>query len=257
MCYDVTSGIRQLINYAKHRGDDPAYLDALLRKLQDWTEKMKPHFYVSGFAHPSLLVFTNEAPYDPQSMMWGLIPHWVKDNETARSIIGKTLNARSETIFEKPAFKHSAINKRCLIYIDAFYEHRHYKGKTYPYHIAMKDGSPLSLAGLWDEWADRESGELIRSVTIVTTTANQSMQKIHNNPKLNEARMPVILPKDKQNDWLAPIKSKLDKEALQKLLVPFPDERLEYYTVGRLKGKNAIGDTEQVEQKVIYPELID
>ena len=83
---------------------------------------------------------TNEKPLQPQLFHWGLIPAWVKDNQTAQTIVNQTVNARGETIFEKPAFKSSAKNKRCIVYVDAFYEHHHANGKTYPFRIAMNKG---------------------------------------------------------------------------------------------------------------------
>ena len=251
MCYDVTSGTKALIKYAKHRGDDPRYIAALEKILEEWIKTLKAHYYVSGFSHPKLMVFTNDKPDLPQAFSWGLIPAWTKDLASAKTMSNYTLNARAETIFEKPAFKNPAKNKRCLIYIDAFYEHHHANKQTYPFHISMKDDSPLCLAGLWDEWVNKETGEIIKSVSIVTTKANETMKKIHNNPKLDEARMPVILPKEKQNEWL----EEKDEKKLQKLFVRFDDTLLNYYTVGKLKGKTAVGDNAEAETEKIYPEL--
>jgi putative SOS response-associated peptidase YedK len=215
----------------------------------------EPKFYVSGFDHPKLLVFTNVKPYDPQEYQWGLIPYWVKNSQTATTLMNQTLNAKGESIFTKPAFKNSAFNKRCIVYLDAFYEHHHAHKQTFPYRISMKDDSPLPVAGLWDEWENRESGEIFKTVTLVTTKANPLLAKIHNNPKLEEARMPVILPKYKQDEWLVDCKTEEDQSYVQGLITPYNDDELTAYTVRRLKGKNAAGNVPEVEKEVVYPEL--
>jgi putative SOS response-associated peptidase YedK len=201
------------------------------------------------------MVFTNEKPDEPQAFVWGLIPSWVKSAVDAKKFYNQTLNARGETIFEKPSFKTPAKSKRCLVYIDGFYEFYHAGGKTYPFHIVMKDDSPMALAGLYDEWVNKETGEIVHSVTLVTTKANETMSRIHNNPKADEARMPVILPKEKQNEWLAPIHSDEDRKRIEALIVPFDDSQLKYYTVRPLKGKNAVGDTPEALEEFEYPEL--
>ena len=88
---------------------------------------------------------------------------------------------------KKPSFKVSASTKRCILPVNGFFEHHHYKGNTYPFHITLPDNKVMNLAGMHDEWVDKETGELIKSFTIVTTPGNELMSKIHNNPKLKEA----------------------------------------------------------------------
>ncbi len=255
MCYNVVSATRILIKYAKHRQEDPEMIKELEDKLKQLEEEMTPNYQVSGFEFPRLLVFTDAEPEEPNLFNWGLIPSWVKDAETAKKLRAQTLNARKETLFEKPAFRTSAKNKRCLVYIDAFYEHHHYKGKTYPFHIAMKNGDPFSLAGIWEDWVDRETGELLRTVSIITTEGNKLLSKIHNNPKLEGPRMPVILPKNKQDEWLIPYKDESTIKQLEQLLIPFNDKELEAYTVHRLKGKESVGNVPEAEKLFEYEEL--
>ena len=254
MCYDAVSSTLALIKYALHRGESDR-VEKLLQQLKKLRIMSDPKFYVSGFDHPQLMVFCNTQPYEPLEYTWGLIPHWIKDTQTANTLKNQTLNAKGESIFTKPAFKNSAVNKRCIVYLDAFYEHHHAHKQTFPYRISMKDGSPIAIAGLWDEWKNPESGEVQKTVTLITTKANPLMAKIHNNPKLDEARMPLILPKHKQNDWLIDCKTELDKMYLQSLIVPYNEEELIAYTVKRLKGKNAIGNVPEIEKEVAYPEL--
>lgn len=255
MCYDVESLEFNSLRLAIRRTSDPEERERLQQKLQKLYPAYKPYYYISGFAHPKLLVFTNKQPFEPQLFQWGLIPAWVKDEKTAKTIVNQTLNARAETIFEKPAFRQSAKTKRCLIYVNAFYEHHHRKGKTYPYRISMKDGSPMILAGLWDEWLDKDTGELIPTFTIVTTKANALMAAIHNNPKLDGPRMPLILLPENQEEWLRPINNDSDKEAVEKLLSGIDDTFLSAYTVRKLKGKSALGNVPEITEEVIYPEL--
>lgn len=128
-------------------------------------------------------------------------------------------------------------------------------GKTYPFYIAMKDESPMALAGLWDEWVNKETGEIMRTVAIVTTRANAVMEKIHNNPKADGARMPVILPGDKQDEWLGTCVAGADKEKLKALLAPFDPARLMYHAVPRLRGREAVGNVPQAMLQQEYPEL--
>jgi putative SOS response-associated peptidase YedK len=256
MCYDAVSATQSSLKYAKHRGDDLDVIERLEKQLEQLKITFPKFYHVSGFAHPKLITFTQDKPFEAQAMNWGLIPSWAKSKQDAKDISNKTINARSESIFDKPSFRSSAKGKRCLIYLDAFYEHHHLNGKTFPYHIAMKDGSPLAIAGLWDEWVDTETGEILRSVSLVTTVGNATLTKIHNNPKAEGPRMPVILPKEKQDEWLIPCNTEEDKKKILSLAVPLADELLEFHTVKRLKGKEAIGNIPEAEQEFAYMELI-
>jgi len=154
------------------------------------TESFQPVYSAPAFTFPALPVIPDEAPGQVSFMRWGLIPFWVKNREAAIEIRAKTLNARAETIFDKPAFRFSAQAKRCLVIADGFFEWRHIGSKTFPYHIRLKDRKPFAFAGLWDRWVDPETRESVSSFSIVTTRANSLLEKIHNTKK----RMPVILP---------------------------------------------------------------
>lgn len=150
----------------------------------------------NAFEFPQIPVITNSKPDRVQLFNWGLIPHWAKD----RDIRKNTLNARIETISEKPSFR-SSITKRCLIPADGFYEWQWLdaQGKQkQKYFITLPDRSLFAFAGLWSQWADTLSGEVVHSCTILTTQANELMSEIHNTKK----RMPVILHPNFENDWL-------------------------------------------------------
>jgi putative SOS response-associated peptidase YedK len=154
-----------------------------------------PEVY-NAFQYPQTPVITNKEADKIQFFKWGLIPNWAKDD----TIKKMTLNARIETIAEKPAFKGS-IKNRCLILADGFYEWQWLdpKGKNkQKYLITLPEDEAFAFAGLWSEWIDKSTGELIKTYTILTTEANELMSKIHNSKK----RMPVILSKKTEIEWL-------------------------------------------------------
>lgn len=151
---------------------------------------------------------------------WGLVPAWAKDV----AIGNKLINARADTLAEKPSYRQAYKKRRCLMLVDGFYEWRtDADGKT-PFHIHRKDGRPFALAGLWEEWTDPE-GQRLRTCAVITTGPNALMRSIHD-------RMPVILPPDAQAQWL----SQGDKkpEELAPLLVPYAMDDLEAIQVSRM-----------------------
>lgn len=214
-------------------------------------ESFSPVYSASAFTFPKLPVITNADPDKLQLFRWGLIPHWVKDMESARKISEKTLNARAETIFEKPSFRSAIITKRCLVPVDGFFEWRHEGDKNYPYHIRMLDRSVFALAGIWDIWQNPETGQIVNTFCIITTEANELLAKIHNTKK----RMPVILNRSDEKKWLKP---DLDNVEIQKLLVPCPAAQLEAYPVTGIVNKLGFNTTDPnvLEQKE-YPDLPD
>lgn len=164
-----------------------------------------------------LAVITNEKLRQLSYFRWGLIPGWAKDP----SIGNKMINARAETITEKPSYKTALRARRCLVPADAFYEWKQ-NGDKVPYRIYLKNSRLLAFAGLWDRWRTPDGNE-ISSFTIITTGANRFMQPIHN-------RMPVILRREDEQLWLGS-----DNAAeLLELLRPYPDEEMEAYPVSKL-----------------------
>lgn len=155
------------------------------------------------------------------SYRWGLIPPWA---ESAKIGV-RMINARAETVAEKPSFRTPLRKNRCIIPADAFYEWQRGGAAKVPHAIVRQDGRPLALAGLWTSWRDPATEEKVRSCTIITTTANQTLSPIHD-------RMPVILPDDVWDEWLDPGNS--DVPALQSLLVPSPNDLLRAYRVSML-----------------------
>ncbi len=256
MCYDVKAQLESQLQRAVRDGDVHA-IEEIREKLMPLTDL--PIYHSSGFKHPSLLIYTAEDPYFPTVFIWGLIPFWVRDQKQKNALWNKTLNARGETIFELPSFRDSAKKKRCLIQVDGFYEHHHFKGNTYPFFISRKNKQSLTLAGLWSEWTDKEDGSRWNTFSIVTTEGNPLMDKIHNNPKLEGPRMPLILPQELEDGWITPYEEDLwengQKKAIQELIQPFPAEELEAHTVDRLRGKEYPGNIPEISDPVEYAEL--
>lgn len=253
MCYDIKASTEAQLKRAQRKGDLSA-VSEILEKLIPLTDL--PLYHVSGFSHPELLIYTNESPDFPIVATWGLVPYWVKDNSQLQKIWNSTLNARSETIFEKPSFKQSAINKRCIIYIDGFYEHHHFNKNVYPFFIQRKDKVPIALAGLWSQWIHPEHGGKLNSFTIVTTEGNTLMTKIHNSPKLKGPRMPLILPDKFEDFWLNSIGIESDVKKLQHLIKNEPEVELRAHTVNKLRGKTYLGNIETVSEEFIYEDFI-
>lgn len=152
-------------------------------------------------------------------MRWGLIPHWAKDEKIGYRLI----NARSETAFEKPAFRGAAKSRRCLIPASGFYEWRKGTSQKQPYFIKVRKSDLFAFAGLWETWK-KSDDEWVESCTILTTSANEMMRPIHD-------RMPVIIAPADYTVWMRP-----DTEAqnLAGLLRPSPTEEMEAYPVSQL-----------------------
>lgn len=167
------------------------------------------------------VIHTNEKGKQVLEMMkWGLVPFWAKDPKIGYRLI----NARDDTIFDKPMWRSVIRKKRCLIPADGFYEWRRPKSpkehKT-PFYIHPKQTDLFSFAGVWDTWKD-EQGKELRTYSIITTEPNKEMSKIHN-------RMPVILHKEEESSWLEPSHDK--REDVEPLLRPFEDGGLKTYKV--------------------------
>lgn len=135
-------------------------------------------------------------------LRWGLVPFWARDP----SIGSRLINARAETVAEKPSYRNAFRHRRCLVLADGFYEWRRQGESKTPYFISLASGEPFALAGLWENWTDKQSGESLQTTTLVTTDANEFMAPLHH-------RMPVILEAATATDWLAGSKDLLDDVA--------------------------------------------
>ena len=154
-------------------------------------------------------------------MRWGLIPSWAKDEK----ISARLINARAETVAEKPSFRSAFKRRRCLIPADGFYEWKKLEGKSkQPYMIGMRGDEPFAFAGLWEHWTD-PGGKEVESCTIITTEANELLAELHH-------RMPVILHEQDYDRWLDP--KEAEKDRLLALLAPYESSAMRAYPVSTL-----------------------
>ena len=155
------------------------------------TIQLKPRYNI---APTQDIAAIREAGSERELVMlrWGLVPFWAKD----RSIGNRMINARAETVAEKPSYRAAFRHRRCVVLADGFYEWRRENDAKTPYYISLASGEPFGLAGLWENWTDKETGESLQTTTLITTEANEFMQPLHH-------RMPVILRSDTASDWLA------------------------------------------------------
>lgn len=181
--------------HSQHTANAQALKNRFKARFQEEI-KFSPSNEVNGFTHPYLPIVTNEEPNALQLYQWGLLPQWAKDEKFQQI----TLNAKLETIAEKPSFK-AVEFQRCLIPATGFYEWKWLdgKGKSKEKYLIQVENSPIfCFAGLWSKWIDPLSGILRGTYTILTTEANPLMAEIHNSKK----RMPVILDISAEEEWL-------------------------------------------------------
>lgn len=166
-----------------------------------------------------LPVIANESPNEIVPYRWGLIPFWAKDEKIGY----KMINARRETLLEKPSFKTSARKKRCLVLADGYYEWQKLPDKKtkQPYRIQPTDQDLFAFAGIWDEWHDKQTGEVVRSFSVITTQPPENIAHIHD-------RMPVILEADHQEAWLS---DSLKDDDIQALLDGYKGDKMDFYAV--------------------------
>lgn len=171
---------------------------------------------VSGFQHPNLPIQTQAKPEWIQSISWGLIPGWA-DADQAEFLRKKTLNARSEEVWEKPSFAPSLLKQKCLVLVDGFYEWQQRGKDKLEYLIQLKTPGPFALAGIYSIY--RKGDAWAASFSILTTAANSLMEEIHNTKK----RMPLILPPDKEQAWL----QAQEEEEIKALMQVYPAEGMQ------------------------------
>jgi len=206
-----------------------------------------PDFYmISGFSHPKLLVISEE---EIALKAWGLIPAWSKSKNDAFELRNKTLNAKAETIFEKPSFNHNILSNRCLLPVSGFFEWHDYNNNKYPYFIQPSDATGFLLASVFDRWMDRMTGEVYETFSIVTTMANPLMEMIHNSKK----RMPLILDREAACRW---IDSTTTPAQIGSLMMPYDDNKMKAHTISK-KAANpkGISNFKEITDPFYYPEL--
>lgn len=215
----------------------------------------QPVYHESGFSHGASILLTSQSQKEFTRYQWGLIPWWVKNELGATQIRTKTLNAISEEMYEKPSFRDAAKKgQRCLIPCTGFFEWRWFKGGKvkYPYFIHLADQMIFSLGGLYSEWENPNTNEKIGTYTVLTTAANPLLKKIHN----SKERMPVIIPRQFEKDWIG---QSLSQDDVLALCQPFDHQKMEAYTVSKMITDRRVLDKNvpAVFAPTDYPEIMD
>lgn len=188
--------------------------------------QFNPGYYFSAFTFPLIPVLTNRDPNVVRMFRWGLIPSWVRDESVANSIRTKTFNAKAETLTEKPSFRNAVKSNRCLVISKGFFEWQAREKEKIPYFISLEDDKPFAFAGLYDQWINPGTGEINHTFSIITTTANPLLAEIHNIKK----RMPVILPGEREKEWIDP---EIPLDTALNLLKPYDDSRMKAHTISK------------------------
>jgi putative SOS response-associated peptidase YedK len=209
--------------------------DTIIRRfnIKDYIGEHSPRYNIAPAQVNPVVLLNEKHNRIMTSMKWGLIPHWSKD----QTIGYKMINARAETIAEKPSFRKPLISQRCLVPADGYYEWQKtgMPGKRPPYRIVLKSSEVFAFAGLWDAWKNEE-GNLIHSYTIITTEADELISKIH-------PRMPVILKPENEDNWIDT--ENKDLKNIMPLLEPVPAKFTEMYEVSAKVGR-ADNDLEEL-----------
>lgn len=191
--------------------------------VEQLTMNIEPRFNIAP-TQPVPVVLTEDGKPRLDVMRWGLVPFWSKDIKSMKPLI----NARGETIAQKPAFKNCLIRRRCLIPADGFFEWKREGKEKIPMYIYCADMELFAFAGLWEEWKDRESGNVVRSCSIITIGANNTVAPVHD-------RMPVILRPEDESAWLDTSRTK--PEELMQFVIPAADERIKMHEVSAQVNK--------------------
>lgn len=247
-------------NKEPYTKDETQELLWLQKTLRSFKEEHFHRFHENGFDFLPSPIVTAGAPDEFKLMRWGLVPFFMKEKDKAMQLRLSTLNCISEEMYEKSSYKDAAKNaQRCLIPVTGFYEWRWLdeKGKTkIPYYISLKNQEIASIGGLYSRWKDPATNEYYYSYTVCTTQANDMMSYIHNNKK----RMPVIIPRQYEQDWL---NKNLSKDDVLALCKPFNSDDMKAHTISKLittKGADTNADDEVLRlhsyEKVGTDELI-
>lgn len=210
---------------------------------------------VKGFDFPMMPVISNDDPNHIQMYQWGFVPPHISTMDKASEFLHRynTLNAKSETIFDSRLYKDAIREKRCLVLCSGFFEWRHKNPEKkntekYPFYVSLKDNGMFVFGGVWEEFSDRKSGELIRTYSIITTPANELMELVHNNKK----RMPLILEPEDGMNWL---KSDLCDEEIKSFFKPFDTAKLKATPIKKINPKLNYEDDPGITVYYHYEEL--
>ena len=189
---------------------------------------IRPRYNICPTQQVTCIRESREQNHEVVPLRWGLVPFWAKDLK----IGARMINARSETVSEKPSFRAAFKKRRCLVLADGFYEWKKLSEGKQPHFISMQSESPFAMAGLWESWTDKSDPQsgTVETCTVLTTEANSMMEPLHD-------RMPVILQPDDYETWLDPTFE--DHNHLQTLLRPFAPEEMQHWPVATIVNRPA------------------
>ena len=182
--------------------------------------QLEPRYNVAPTQNVGVVRQSDDSTNHYDQLKWGLVPSWSTDPAKGASLI----NARSETVAEKPSFRHAIKKNRCIIPVSGFYEWSHAGTEKHPHYIQLSNKSPMALAGIWEHWKSPD-GTPLETFSILTTAANKLISNLHE-------RMPVILQPDTYGLWLD--RNLQDPQHLEHLYQPYPEELMTYYEVPTL-----------------------
>lgn len=213
--------------------------------------------FVKGFDFPLMPIISSDKPHEIQMFRWGFVPSHCRSEEEAFRFLTQynTLNARSENLFESRLFGDAIRKRRCLILCSGFFEWRHKKpgsknSEKYPFYISLKDEGMFVFGGIWENFTNQESGEIIHTYAIITTPANELMELVHNSKK----RMPLILDPETALKWLDP---GLTENEIKSFIKPFDAEKLKARPIRKINPKLSYDGDPGITAYYHYQELSD
>lgn len=241
MCFTVSQQKKGLEIFIKDA--NLLYEDNQIKNLLD---QVQNNFFVSGFQYPGLVILKEN---EVDMFNWGLIPFWTKTAEDANNIRSMTLNARSETIFEKPSYSSAIKTQRCILPVDGYFEWKEVNNEKITHYIFPKESSHFYFGCLYDRWIDHETRETKNTFSIITVPSNPMMTEIHNSGQ-NKHRMPLIISEKDIEQWNDP---SLKKENIEKLMEPFNEHFMDAYTISKKANYSRENrNVPEILQKVQY-----
>ena len=217
MCF-YSSNSKRALALAKRYGKKTNIIEMAQEILDE-------QYKITAFTHPDCAIITQNQ--NIEIAKWGLIPHWTKTEEEAQKIRKMTLNARSETVFDKSSFRAPILQKRCLIPATGFFEFHYADKAVIPYYIHLKNEDIFSFGGMCEIWHNPATNETLRTFSVLTTTANELCAKIHNGGK-NPYRMPVIIDREHEEIWLD---NTLNATDIAQFFQPFDADKMAAYPI--------------------------
>lgn len=242
MCYHTSLNVGQNVLENRYK--------AKVEPGQRWN----PVIHSNAFNAPVWPIVAAQEPQMLALLGWGMVPGWVKSAGEAEKLWTMTANCRYETMYQKPSFRAAASDgKRCLIPVSGFFEWHALGNKKYPFYIHPDEKSEgiVSIAGLWDEWADPETGEIRLTYTMLTRPANEIMARIHN----SKERMPCLLRAELEREYLR--ESLRASQVTELLSLPYASRKLLAYPISRrITSRSEPTDTPEILNPHSYPELV-